>query len=283
MNPLVTPSWLAGRLGHPDTAIDTVILDATLPPVGVTPPVDTRSHYLAGHISGAIFFDIEALSDHSTPLPHMLPTAEAFARDMSALGVDDRMNIVVYEQVGVFSAPRAWWMLRTFGAQKVFILDGGLRAWIEAGLPTDSGQVHRAPTNFKAKLVRDAVKDFPQMQRMIAEHRQILDARSAGRFTGASPEPRPGISPGHMPGATNIPFTELVEEGRLKSAEQLRQIFAATAVDLKQPITTTCGSGVTAAVIALGLAITGADQVSLYDGSWAEYALQPEAVIKKTT
>ena len=280
MNPFVTPSWLAARLGDPD---DTVILDATLPPVGVTPPVDTRSQYLARHISGAIFFDIEALSDHSTPLPHMLPTAEAFARDMSALGVNDRMTIVVYEQAGVFSAPRAWWMFRTFAAHKVYILDGGLRAWIEAGLPTDSGQVHRAPANFHARLTHDALKDFRQMQQMIAEHGQILDARSAGRFTGAAPEPRPGISPGHMPGATNIPFTELVEDDRLKSAEQLRQIFAAKAVDLKQPVTTTCGSGVTAAVIALGLAIAGADHVSLYDGSWAEYALQPEAVIEKTT
>ena len=281
MNPLVTPSWLAGRLR--DSANDTVVLDATLPPVGVTPVVDTRSHYLARHIPGAIFFDIEELSDHSTPLPHMLPTAEAFAHDMSALGVDDRMTIVVYEQAGVFSAPRAWWMLRTFSAQKVYMLDGGLRAWIEAGLPTESGQVHRAPTNFQATQIPDAIKDFPQMQQMIANHGQILDARSAGRFTGASPEPRPGISPGHMPGATNLPFTELVEDDRLKSVENLRQIFAAKGADLKQPITTTCGSGVTAAVIALGLALAGADHVSLYDGSWAEYALQPEAVIEKTT
>jgi thiosulfate/3-mercaptopyruvate sulfurtransferase len=278
MNPLVTPSWLAARLGDPGT----VILDATLPPVGVTPPVDTHARYLAKHISGAIFFDIEELSDRSTPLPHMLPTAEAFSRDMSALGIDDRMAICIYEQEGVFSAPRAWWMLRTFGAQQVYILDGGLRAWIEAGLPVSSGQVRRAPANFQAKLDRDALKDFPQMLQMIAERGQILDARSAARFAGAAPEPRPGISPGHMPGATNIPFTELVEEGRLKAAEQLHQIFAARGVDIKQPIATTCGSGVTAAVIALGLEIVGASRVSLYDGSWAEFAQHPEAVIDKT-
>src|SRR5580658_1708791 len=128
MNPLVTPVWLAARLEDPST----VILDATLPPVGVTPPIDTHARYLAQHIPGAIFFDIEELSDHSTPLPHMLPTAEAFSRSMSALGVDDRMAICIYEQEGVFSAPRAWWMLRTFGAQQVYILDGGLRAWFEA-------------------------------------------------------------------------------------------------------------------------------------------------------
>jgi thiosulfate/3-mercaptopyruvate sulfurtransferase len=279
MNPLVAPSWLAGRLGDPGT----VILDATLPPVGVTPPVDTRSRYLASHISGALFFDIEELSDRSTPLPHMLPTAEAFSRDMSAFGVDDRMAIVLYEQEGVFSAPRAWWMLRSFGAQEVYVLDGGLRAWMEAGLPTEAGSVHRAPANFRAKLSSDATIDFAQIQQIIAERGQILDARSAGRFAGASPEPRPGISSGHMPGAINIPFTDLLEDGRLRPTEQLRQIFTAKGVDMKQPVTTTCGSGVTAAVIALGLEIAGANRISLYDGSWAEYAQHPEAVIEKTT
>jgi thiosulfate/3-mercaptopyruvate sulfurtransferase len=278
MNPLVTPSWLARRLSDPGT----VILDATLPPVGVTPAVDTHARYLAQHISGAVFFDIEALSDHATPLPHMLPTAEAFSRDMSALGIDNGMAICIYEQEGVFSAPRAWWMLRTFGARELYILDGGLRAWIDAGLPTSSGPVHRAPANFQAKLDRDAVKDFAQMQQKIADRGQILDARSAGRFSGASPEPRTGISPGHMPGATNLPFTELVEDGRLKSVEHLHQIFAAKGVDLEKPITTTCGSGVTAAVIALSLDIAGAPLVSLYDGSWAEYAQHPEAVIEKS-
>jgi thiosulfate/3-mercaptopyruvate sulfurtransferase len=279
MNPLVRPSWLAGRLRDPGA----VILDATLPPVGVTPPVDTRARYFAKHIPGAAFFDIDELSDRSTTLPHMLPAPEVFSRSMSALGVDDRMAIVIYEQEGLFSAPRAWWMLRTFGAQEVYILDGGLRAWIEAGLPTHSGQVHRAPASFHAKLDHDAVKDFAQIQQMIADHAQILDARSAGRFTGASPEPRPGISSGHMPGATSIPFTELVEEGRLKPVEELRQIFTARGVGMKQPITTTCGSGVTAAVIVLGLEVAGANHVSLYDGSWAEYAHHPEAVIEKTT
>jgi thiosulfate/3-mercaptopyruvate sulfurtransferase len=192
------------------------------------------------------------------------------------------MAIVIYEQEGVFSAPRAWWMLKTFGAENVSLLDGGLRAWIEAGLPTESGDVSRAPAVFHAKLDQNAVKDFSQMQQMIAAHAQILDARSAGRFSGALPEPRPGISSGHMPGATSIPFTELAEGGRLKPAEELRRLFAAKGVDIEQPITTTCGSGVTAAVIALGLELAGAKQVSLYDGSWAEYAAHPEAVIEKT-
>jgi thiosulfate/3-mercaptopyruvate sulfurtransferase len=278
MNPLVPPSWLAGRLSDPRT----VILDATLPPVGVTPPVDTHARYLSNHIPGAIFFDIEALSDTSTPLPHMMPTAEAFSRDMSAIGIDESMTICIYEQEGVFSAPRAWWMLRTFGASEVYILDGGLRAWIEAGLPVSSGPVHRKPANFRATLDREAVKDFSQIQQLIGGRGQILDARSAARFTGAAPEPRPGISSGHMPGATSVPFTELVKDGRLKSAEQLHEVFAFRSVDLKKPITTTCGSGVTAAVIALGLEIAGADRVTLYDGSWAEYAQHPEAEIEKT-
>jgi thiosulfate/3-mercaptopyruvate sulfurtransferase len=279
MNPLVTTAWLAGRLHDPGV----VILDATLPPVGVTPAVDTRAHYLAQHIPGAVFFDIEELSDRSSPLPHMLTTPEVFSRDLSALEIGDEMDIIIYEQEGVFSAPRAWWMLKSFGARNVYLLDGGLRGWIAAGLPTESGDVHRVPASFHATLDQDAVKDFSQIQEMIAAQGQILDARSVGRFAGSLPEPRPGISSGHMPGAISIPFTELVEEGRLKRAEELRHIFAAKGVDLKQPITTTCGSGVTAAVIALGLEVAGAKQVSLYDGSWAEYGAHPEAVIEKNS
>jgi thiosulfate/3-mercaptopyruvate sulfurtransferase len=279
MTPLVTPSWLASRLQDPGT----VVLDATLPPVGVTPPVDTRSRYLARHIPGAVFFDIEELSDHATNLPHMLPTPEDFSRNMSALGIDDSMTIVVYEQEGVFSAPRAWWTLRTFGAKHVYVLDGGLRAWIEAGHATESGPVHRAAATFHASLNQDAVKDITQLKESIAKHQQILDARSAGRFNGTAPEPRPGLSSGHMPGATSVPFTELVEDGRLKSAEKLQQLFAAKDVDLHQPITTTCGSGVTAAVIALGLEIAGAKQVALYDGSWSEYAQQTDSIIEKSS
>jgi thiosulfate/3-mercaptopyruvate sulfurtransferase len=277
MNPLVTTAWLAGRLQDPKV----VILDATLPPVGIVPAVDTRARYLARHIPGAVFFDIEELSDRSSSLPHMLPPADVFSRSLSALGVG--MDIVIYEQEGVFSSPRAWWTLKTFGAKHVYLLDGGLRVWIEAGLPTESGAVHRAPASFHATLDQDAVKDFSQVQQLIAAHGQILDARSAGRFTGTLPEPRPGISSGHMPGATSIPFTELVEEGRLKRADELRSLFVAKGVDIERPTTTTCGSGVTAAVIALGLEVAGAKQVSLYDGSWAEYAARPEAVIEKTS
>jgi len=277
MNPLVSVDWLAVRLRDPDV----VVLDATLPPVGVVPPVDTRTQYLAQHIPGAIFFDIDELSDHSTALPHMLPTEEEFARRMAALGVSVDATIVVYEQEGVFSAPRAWWMLRTFGVRSVYVLDGGLRAWIAAGLPVESGEVRRARSKFNAKLDRDAVNDYAGIQEMMGGQGQILDARSAGRFAGTSPEPRAGISSGHMPGAINLPFTQLAEDGRLKPAETLREIFSSKGVDLERPVTTTCGSGVTAAVLALGLEIAGAKNVRLYDGSWAEYAQKPGAVIEK--
>jgi thiosulfate/3-mercaptopyruvate sulfurtransferase len=277
MNPLVSVSWLAEHINDPQT----VVLDATLPPVGVVPPVDTRGRSLERHLPGAVFFDIDELSDHSTSLPHMLPSEEEFSRKMGELGVGDGMTIVIYEQTGVFSAPRAWWMLRSFGAEKVHVLDGGLDAWIAAGLPVEAGPVKRAEEKFSARLDESVVKSFEDVQGMIADKAQILDARSAGRFAGTAPEPRPGISSGHMPGATSVPFLELTEEGRMKSAEGLREVLAAKKVDLKRPITTTCGSGVTAAVIALGLEIAGASQVSLYDGSWAEYAQRPEAVIEK--
>jgi len=281
MNPLVTPLWLAERLGDPHV----VVLDATLPPVGVIPPVDTRGRHAARHIPGAVFFDIDELSGHSTSLPHMLPSEAEFARAMSVLGVSSNATIVVYEQESVFSAPRAWWMLRVMGAKDVFMLDGGLRAWVEAGLPVESGAVERATARFEAKLNRDAVEDFAGVQRKIAERAQtpaqILDARSARRFAGTAPEPRPGITSGHMPGAISLPFTELAEDRRMKSGDALREIFAAKGVDIARPVTTTCGSGVTAAVLALGLEIAGAKKVQLYDGSWAEYAAEPEAVIEK--
>ncbi len=257
-----------------------VLLDATLPPVGVTPILDVRARYLERHLPGALFFDIEELSDRSTPLPHMLPSADYFSREMSKLGIRNDDSLVFYEQEGVFSAPRAWWMLRTFGVEQVFILDGGLRAWVEAGLPTETGPVQRPAANFEASLQGDAVKSFPAMQQEIAGRAQILDARPQGRFDGSAPEPRPGIRSGHMPGATSIPYTDLVSHGRLKSPEDLLNVFAAKHVDLQQPTTTTCGSGVTAAVLVLGLEICGAKKVSLYDGSWAEFAGHPDALIE---
>jgi thiosulfate/3-mercaptopyruvate sulfurtransferase len=276
MQPFVTFAWLAAHLQDENL----IVLDATMPPVGVTPPVDTAARYLEQHIPGAVFFSIDDISDHSSPYPHTLPSPEAFAASMSALGVSDKMDIVVYEQSGVFSAPRARWMLRTMGARNVFLLEGDFVAWIAAVLPTASGPVHRGPASFEAAFNKAAVKDFAAVQHLIAHHAQILDARSAGRFSGAAPEPRAGLPSGHMPGATSVPIAELITDGKMKDAEQLRNIFAEKGVDLKAPITTTCGSGVTAAVVALGLELAGATEVTLYDGSWSEYAQQPSAVIE---
>jgi thiosulfate/3-mercaptopyruvate sulfurtransferase len=278
MEILVNVEWVAARLGEPGL----VILDATLPPVGVMPKVDTRGRYLAEHLPGAVFFDIDALSDHSSGLPHTMPSAESFAANLSAMGVSDEATIVVYEQEGIFSSPRALWMLRSFGAKDVHLLQGGLKAWKAAGLPVESGEVSRSPEVFDAVLAPGAVTTFEELQGVIAAHGQILDARSSGRFDGSAPEPRAGLSSGHMPGATSMPFTELVRDGALLPPQELRELFAAHAVDLEQPITTTCGSGVTAAVVSLALELAGAEKLSLYDGSWAEYAQRPGAAIRRT-
>jgi thiosulfate/3-mercaptopyruvate sulfurtransferase len=279
MELLVTPQWVAERLNDPAL----ILLDATLPPVGVLPKVDTHGRYLEEHLPGALFFDIDELSDHASGLPHTLPRAESFAKSMSAIGVADTATIVVYEQESVFSAPRALWMLRTYGAGDVHLLQGGLKSWKAAGLPIASGAVSRSATAFQATFKPGAVTTFEALQGVIASRGQILDARSAGRFDGTAPEPRAGLSSGHMPGATSTPFTDLVTNGALKSPHELKAIFAANHVDLQQPITTSCGSGVTAAVVSLALELAGAEHLSLYDGSWAEYAQRPEAVIEKST
>ena len=277
MDLLVNSDWVAQRLSDPNF----VLLDATLPPVGIVPVVDTYARYLAEHLPGALFFDIEQLSDPSSGLPHTLPGAASFAVAMGGLGIAETDIIVVYEQAGVFSAPRALWMLRSFGATNVHLLQGGLSAWKAGGGLVQGGPVTRPAVEFNAVLQPGALTLFDGLQAVIAQGGQILDARSAGRFDGTAPEPRPGLSSGHMPGATSMPFTDLVKDGALRSSEELQAIFAAKNIDLSRPITTTCGSGVTAAVVSLALEVAGARNVSLYDGSWAEYAQRAEAVIEK--
>lgn len=278
MSVLVDAAWVAERLGTGEV----VLLDATLPPVGVVPRVDTRARYLEQHLPGAVFFDIDALSDTETTLPHMLPPAERFGQEMSALGVPSSgKTLVVYEQAGVFSAPRAWWMLRTMGAQDVRVLHGDLSAWKAAGLPMVSGEVDLPPAQFYAELDRDAVAGLPGLMLALERGEQVMDARSAARFKGEAPEPRAGLKSGHMPGAISVPYTELVADGRLKPPAEIGAVFASRGVDVQRPIITTCGSGVTAAVLALGLHLCGATQVRLYDGSWAEYAAQPCASIQR--
>ena len=276
MELIVSPQWVAKRLNDPKL----VLVDATMPPVGVVPPVDTRGHYLQEHLPGAVFFSIDDLSDHSSGLPHTLPSAESFGASMAALGVAKDATIVVYEQVGVFSAPRALWMLRSFGAGDVHLLDGGLSAWKAAGLPLESGEAQRGAATFDAALKPGAMTTFDGLQCKLAGFEQVLDARAKGRFDGTAPEPRAGLSSGHMPNAINTPFTELAQDGRMKSPDALRDYFAAKGVDLQRPITTSCGSGVTAAVVLLALELAGASALSLYDGSWAEYASRADAVIE---
>ncbi len=262
--PLISAADLAARLGAPDLRL----VDASWRLDGR----DCRSDFQAARLPGAVFFDLEASSDPDSPLPHMLPSPEVFGARMGDLGLSENDHIVVYDAFGLWSAPRVWWMLRTMGAERVQVLDGGLPAWRAAGLPLDSGPApDPSPATFHARLHRGAVASLDDVRRTLDAGEQVLDARPAGRFRGEGAEPRPGLRSGHMPGARNLPFPDvLTPEGRLKPEPELRAAFAAAGIDLDRPVTTTCGSGVTAAILGLGLAALGRP-FRLYDGSWAEW------------
>jgi thiosulfate/3-mercaptopyruvate sulfurtransferase len=263
---LVSTDWLAGRLG----ALDTAVIDGSfyLPAM----KRDAAAEYLAGHIPGAVRFDIDAIADHSSPLPHMLPDARQFASDVGALGIADTDTIVVYDGAGMFSAPRVWWTFRLFGAEKVFILDGGLPKWKAQSRPLEIGPVERAPRLFKARPPADVVASLETVRAALGnKSAQVVDARPADRFLGHAPEPRPGVRSGHMPGAFNVPSTAVVEHGTLASPDKLRRAFAAGGVDLEAPIITSCGSGVSAATLWLALDALGKEPKALYDGSWSEW------------
>lgn len=265
---LVTTGWLAERLGRPGLRV----VDASnyLPTSGRDPAAE----YLAGHIPGAVFFDLEATSDQSSPLPHTLPTAEAFAERMASLGLSDGDDIVVYDgSAANLSAGRAWWMFRKFGHERVAVLDGGLIQWRRDGHRLDTGPVHLPPGRFTARLQPGVVRSLDEMfgnVRTGAE--QVVDARSAGRFAGTEPEPRPGLRGGHIPGSRSVPFTTLVnDEGRVLSPDALRRRFAAAGVDPEGPVVATCGSGTSACAVLFALHLLGNDRTALYDGSWAEW------------
>jgi thiosulfate/3-mercaptopyruvate sulfurtransferase len=263
---LVTTDWLAAQLGSPDL----VVLDGSfyLP----AQKRDAAAEYLAGHIPGAVRFDIDAVSDHSNPLPHMLPSPQQFARDVGALGIADTDTIVVYDGLGMFSSPRVWWTFRLFGAQNVFVLAGGLPKWQAEGRPLEQGTVKRTPRVFKAREPQDAVASLGDVQVALASNAaQVVDSRPAERFRGEAPEPRPGVRPGHIPGSHSVPSSTLVENGTLVSLDRLRQAFAAGGVDLDRPIITSCGSGVAAATAWLALDALGRPPRALYDGSWSEW------------
>lgn len=265
--PLVTTAWLAGRLG----AADVAVIDASW----FLPPSDrnARQEFLHGHIPGAVFFDIEAISDQTTSLPHMLSAPEQFQSAVRALGVSQSSKVVVYDSQGLFSAPRAWWNFRVMGHRESYVLDGGLPKWLAEGRPVEAGEPSPNKGDFIASLAPDLVRNLATMRAAIARgDEQIVDARSAARFDGSAPEPRPGLRSGHMPGARNLPWAEVVGgDGRLQPPDKLRQAFETAGVDLERPIVTSCGSGVSAAVLALALARIGRDDVAIYDGSWAEW------------
>jgi len=272
-DPLVSTEWLAERLMQGGAkAVDSTWWF----------PFENRNaraDFLAARIPGASFFDIDAVADHETDLPHMLPSPERFAEAVGALGVTDDACIVVYETDTPRSAARAWWSFRAMGARDVRVLDGGLRKWRAEGRPLESGPAVEKRTTFSPRFNPDLVLNAHQMAiRLRDGGAQVVDARPAARFAGVAPEPRPGLRPGHMPGARSLPASQLYgPDGLMLSPEALREQFLASGVDVEKPVAATCGSGITACNIALALARLGRFDASVYDGSWAEWGALADA------
>ena len=274
---LVSTAALAESLGRPNL----VVVDATyfLPMQGR----NARAEYEQKHIPGAVFFDIDAIADKASPLPHMLPDAAAFAAAVGELGIGNDSRIVVYDAHGMMSAARAWWSFRVFGHEDVAVLDGGLPKWLAEGRPVDSGVVRPARRSFAARFDPSQVRDKAAIRANIRDRReQVVDARAAGRFSGREPEVWPGRRPGHIPGSLNLPFTDLLDpqSKTFLPAEAIAERFRAAGTDLARPVVTSCGSGVTAAVLAFALHLIGHRPVALYDGSWAEWGLPGDTPVE---
>lgn len=280
--PLVSTEWLGSRLESPRGAPSVQIVDGSW--YLSSDNRDAAREYAVAHIPGAVFFDLDASSDRSTPLPHMLPSAADFAARMSALGLDDASDIIVYDGSGTnLSAARVWWMFRVFGHQSVAVLDGGFGAWRAAGRPMESGAVVPKPGTFTANLDANGVRDLEMVRANItSRHEQVIDARAAARFTGAAPEPRAGMRGGHIPGSLNFPYTDVVSpHGTVLPPDVLRQKFDAIGVDLARPIVLTCGSGTSACSLGLALELLGAPDVAVYDGSWTEWGGRADTPIER--
>lgn len=266
--PIVSTEWLAAHLGESGL----VVVDASWYLAAMNR--DAKAEYSAGHIPGALFWDLDALSDLNSSLPHMLPGPAVLARELGALGIGNADRVVVYDGSGVnLSAPRVWWTLRVAGHDAVSVLDGGLGRWRAEARPLEAGSGQRPPARFVVRFRPDLVKGLEAMRAGIELRAwQVIDARSRGRFEGSEPEPRLGLRSGHLPGARSLPFTELVDaQGRLLPPDELRHRYQEAGVDLSRSTVASCGSGVTACALALGLDLLGVHDCAVYDGSWAEW------------
>src|SRR5436190_22001962 len=270
-DPLVSTEWLAARLGDPAIKV----IDASFKMPGILPL--PKDDYLRSHLPGAVFFDVDAVSDHSNPLPHMFPNAEQFGRDVGALGIGNDNTVVLYDSGGWVAAPRVWWMFLSFGHKKIRVLNGGLKKWVAEGRKVESGQVTPKPATFKATFDPGYTRSVGQMvANLESRAEQVLDARANDRYQGKVPEPRPGLRSGHIPGSFSVPYNQLFDAatGAMKSLDELRAVFVGTGVKLDAPIVTSCGSGVSALVLTLALYRLGVRGSALYDGSWSEWGMQ---------